>query len=727
MPASIAVREDTASDIDLSGVTVADIDSSTLTVTVTANTGTFTVADGASVGAGVTEAGGGTNTITLMGSAADINTFLDTASNIQYTNASNVSGTVSANIAVSDGDLDTGFQLFTLPITAVNDAPTLTLPAMALEATEQEALEIGGQGIQIQDVDAVFATVRMTLSVGEGVLDVDLGTLMQTSIISGNGSGTVVLEGPIFELNTLLNCVPPPADPGFIRFTADSDNPSAMTTLTVTVNDLGNTGEDPGLTGDAMSEEVIGVVNINIAGVNDAPTISGVPTDLQVLEDTASNVDLSGVTLEDLDGDALTLTLTIDAGTFSAPADGSMVGSGVTATLVDGQTITLVGSAADINTYLDTASNIQYTGAQDANGDDAATLTASVTDGSMVQGAGIFAASFDLSSLDGTNGFVINGINADDYSGYFVSGAGDVNGDGIDDVIIGARGADTNGNLSGESYVVFGTSANFTSIDLSNLDGTNGFTLSGVSTNDRSGTSVSSAGDINGDGIDDIIIGAPNADVGVNTNAGESYVVFGTSVGFDSTINLSALNGTNGFIINGVNAVDYSGTSVSSVGDVNGDGIDDIVIGARNAGPGGGNDTGDSYVVFGSTDGFNAVFDLSSLNGSNGFVLNGVDGNDQSGFSVSSAGDVNGDGIDDILIGARLADQNGNESAGESYVVFGTGTGFNASIDLSALNGTNGFALNGIDLSDQSGFSVSTAGDLNGDGFDDIIIGAYLA
>ena len=92
------------------------------------------------------------------------------------------------------------------------------------------------------------------------------------------------------------------------------------------------------------------------------PTISGVPASLTFDEDTQGNVDLSGVTVADADGDPLTLTLTIDAGTFSAPADGSMVGSGVTATLVDGQTITLVGAAADINTYLDTASNIQYTG-----------------------------------------------------------------------------------------------------------------------------------------------------------------------------------------------------------------------------------------------------------------------------------------------------------------------------------------------------------------------------
>ncbi|MEQ8466042.1 hypothetical protein [Coleofasciculus sp. E1-EBD-02] len=335
-----------------------------------------------------------------------------------------------------------------------------------------------------------------------------------------------------------------------------------------------------------------------------------------------------------------------------------------------------------------------------------------------------FNASLELSELNGSNGFVINGIDRGDYSGISVSGAGDINGDGIDDLIIGARNADPNGNLSaGETYVVFGNSEGFNaSLELSELNGSNGFIINGIDRFDNSGGSVSRAGDINGDGIDDLIIDASLADP-----AGETYVVFGNSEGFNASLELSELNGSNGFVINGIDAGDESGSSVSGAGDINGDGIDDLIIGARGADPNGNFRAGETYVVFGNSKGFNASLELSELNGSNGFVLNGIDVFDQSGSSVGGAGDINGDGIGDLIIGARNADPNGNSFAGETYVVFGNSKGFNASLELSELNGSNGFVINGIDRGDRSGYSVSGAGDINGDGIDDLIIGATLA
>ena len=140
--------------------------------------------------------------------------------------------------------------------------------------------------------------------------------------------------------------------------------------------------------------------------------------------------------------------------------------------------------------------------------------------------------------------------------------------------------------------------------------------------------------------------------------------------------------------------VTKSGVSVSSAGDVNRDGYDDVIIGAPFTDYNGFR-SGSSYVVFGKAAALMLPWTSLPLDGSNGFRLDGENQGDRIGFSVSSAGDVNGDDYDDLIIGAHGTGNNGWQS-GSSYVVFGKGGGFSASMDLSALDGSNGFRLDGV-------------------------------
>ena len=328
-----------------------------------------------------------------------------------------------------------------------------------------------------------------------------------------------------------------------------------------------------------------------------------------------------------------------------------------------------------------------------------------------------FPATLSLANLNGANGFNITGINPGDNSGGSVSSAGDVNADGIADLIIGASGAN---NAAGASYVVFGSKqlGGQGTLSLAALNGANGFNITGINPNDYSGWSVSSAGDVNADGVADLIIGAGLPSYA----AGASYVVFGSKqLGSQGTLTLADLNGTNGFNITGINPNDYSGWSVSSAGDVNADGIADLIIGEDRAN----NGAGASYVVFGSKQlGSQGTLTPADLNGTNGFNITGIKPGDESGISVSSAGDVNADGVADLIIGAAGP----NNGAGASYVVFGSKQlGSQGTLTLADLNGTNGFNITGIKPNDDSGWSVSSAGDVNADGVADLIIGAFGA
>ncbi len=351
----------------------------------------------------------------------------------------------------------------------------------------------------------------------------------------------------------------------------------------------------------------------------------------------------------------------------------------------------------------------------------------------IIFGSGIGAVRVVFGPTNGNNGTLngasINGevgfsISHDNENLSYVSGIGDLNADGFDDILVGSLGG---------THVVFGKAGNFSrTIDVATLNGSNGFSFNSPA------SSVSDAGDVNGDGIVDIIIGNTNASANGLTGVGVSYVIYGSRTGFPALLQPTALNGSNGFVVVGTNREDRSGKFVGAAGDFNHDGVDDFMIGASYKTQNGVAEVGEAYLVYGRREGFPAAISLSDINGRNGFVFKGSNIQDSAGAAVTGIGDLNHDGIDDIAIGAPGKGPFGSPSdyPGEVYVLFGGNFFGVRELNEQSLNGNNGFVARGIRggvipieedqaiWGDLAGTSVDGAGDFNNDGIDDLLIGA---
>ncbi|MBS0637720.1 MAG: FG-GAP repeat protein [Verrucomicrobia bacterium] len=267
---------------------------------------------------------------------------------------------------------------------------------------------------------------------------------------------------------------------------------------------------------------------------------------------------------------------------------------------------------------------------------------------------------FNLTTLNGKNGFVLQGVELNDFFG---SDVACLLRNGSSALIVGVPGHNEG---AGVVHVLYGGKKAYrTPIILSKIPEPEGFSIHGSSIYDFIGQTVLAVHDINGDGIDDIAFAS-------DTN-NKVYVLFGTN-GLRSDLNTTDLDGHNGFIVIGTNNDPQGATGFAcSIGAsmINGDSIGDLFGGACVASPGYRNSAGQTYVVFGHKGPWNRTIYVDNLTGRDGFIINGASPGDISGGSVNGIGDYNADGADDIAIGAPGSTVNGVEQAGRVYVLYG--------------------------------------------------------
>lgn len=295
--------------------------------------------------------------------------------------------------------------------------------------------------------------------------------------------------------------------------------------------------------------------------------------------------------------------------------------------------------------------------------------------------------------------------------------AGDVNGDGQDDLLVGAR---RSGGDDGGAYVVYGgIEPQQIELDASGgIDSSQGFRMVAPPGSELlAGRAVAAAGDFNDDGYDDVMVGAN----GIEGNVGGAFVVFGAPSRSTVTLDPAGLDPEVGSLLRGPAPVDNAGISLAGGEDVNDDGIDDVVVGDGGYDPGGAANNGAAFVVYGQA-GDGGTVPLGSLPAGRGFRILGAEEGDRQG-TVGMAGDVNGDGVGDVIVGA-IGSFVSTTTVGYGAVVYGASGHGDVALDRGGIDPATGFMINGAAANDDTGAAVAGTGDVNDDGYDDVVVGA---
>jgi hypothetical protein len=330
---------------------------------------------------------------------------------------------------------------------------------------------------------------------------------------------------------------------------------------------------------------------------------------------------------------------------------------------------------------------------------------------------------------DTAGGFTATLDDGDNF-GETASGIGDINNDGIEDIAVGTPRDDDGGTDRGAVYILFmdtdGTvddSTGFQKIS----DTAGGFTAT-LDDGDLFGQAVPGIGDINNDGVEDIAVGAGSDDDG-GTDRGALYILFMDADGtVDDTLGYQKISDTTGGFTATLDNGDQFGKAAAGIGDVNNDGIKDIITG-NHPDDDGGTDRGSAYILFMDTDGtVDDTLGYQKISDSEGSFTTTLDDSDGFGRSVSGVGDINNDGIEDVAVSAR-GDDDGGTDRGAVYIL---GLDFSPTVNskgtvgrFQKISDTAGEFTATLDDTDRFGRSASGIGDINKDGIDDIAVGAH--